>query len=221
MTMASGNSSGTSKLARVPSAAFTLLEMLIVLALASILATVAAVCFAGAYHSARASDVADQVARYDRLAREASRRFGRPGRLTFDLDQGVVSRTSAVASAAAESGSERQRDERLDGSGAAPAALHLLAGFRIARFVTARTTATAGRVSLPCSTRGQTPSYALSVVGPKGAGSWLIVAGLTGKVRTAVDAHEVDDIFRALAGERPDDVAPGGVLPARAGDDAR
>jgi prepilin-type N-terminal cleavage/methylation domain-containing protein len=207
----------TAEGAIVPGArsAFTLLEMLIVVALASILATVTAVSFAGAYRSARARDVADQVARYDRLAREASRRFGRPGRLTFDLDQGVVSRTPAAGTAP--EGDEPSGDR----GGTTPAALHLPAGFRIARLVSARTTATAGRVSLPCSTRGQTPSYALSIVGPKGDGSWLIVAGLTGKVQSAIDANEAEDIFRALAGETPDGAAPDGVSPAGAGDDAR
>jgi len=171
--------------------AFTVLEMLLTVALAALMAAVAVVSFAGAHRAARSADAADQVARYDRLAREWSRRFGRPGELTFDLDRAVVAR-----------GPDEQNlreDEK------PPAQLHLAGGFHIARLVSARCSATAGRVSLPCSTRGQTPSYAVSISGPKGETQWIIVAGLTGKVRPAQDATEVDDIFKAVAGSASDD----------------
>ncbi len=165
--------------------AFTLLEMLVTVALAAVIAAVAAVSFAGAHRAARSADVADQVARYDRLAREWSRRFGRAGVITFNLDQGVVARGPASENAVS--------DET------PPAELHLPGGFHIARLVSARGEASAGRVSLPCSTRGQTPSYAVSISGPKGEVQWIIVAGLTGNVRPAQDATEVDDIFKAMA----------------------
>jgi prepilin-type N-terminal cleavage/methylation domain-containing protein len=171
--------------------AFTLLEMLVTVALAAVMAAVAAVSFAGAHRAARSADVADQVARYDRLTREWSRRFGRPGELTFDLDQAIVARGPDAEN--------QEKDEK------PPAQLHLPGGFRIARLVSARGSALAGRVSLPCSTRGQTPSYALSISGPKGEIQWIIVAGLTGKVRPAQDATEADDIFKALAGGAGDD----------------
>jgi prepilin-type N-terminal cleavage/methylation domain-containing protein len=171
--------------------AFTLLEMLVTVALAAIIAAVAAVSLAGAHRAARSEDVADQVAHYDRLAREWSRRFGRAGLLTFDLDQGVVARGPASENAG-------------DGE-SPPAELHLPSGFHIAKLVSARASATSGRVALTCSTRGQMPSYAVSIAGPKGQVQWIIVAGLTGNVRPAQDATEVEDIFKAMAAGSGDD----------------
>jgi len=170
--------------------AFTLLEMLVTVSLAAVIAAVAAVSFAGAHRAARSADVADQVARYDRLTREWSRRFGRAGQLTFDLDQAIVARGPAPENAS--------RDETV------PADLHLPGGFHIERLVTSRGSALAGRVSLPCSTRGQMPSYAMAISGPKGQVQWVIVAGLTGNVRPAQDASEVEDIFKALSGPGDD-----------------
>jgi prepilin-type N-terminal cleavage/methylation domain-containing protein len=171
--------------------AFTLLEMLVTVALAAVVASVAAVSFAGTHRAARSADVADQVAHYDRLAREWSRRFGRPGQLAFDLDQGVMARGPASENAG--------KDEN------PPAELRLPGGFHIARVVSSRVSASSGRVSLPCSTRGQTPSYAVSISGPKSEVQWIIVAGLTGNVRPAQDETEVEDIFKTMAGSPGDD----------------
>ena len=171
--------------------AFTLLEMLVTVALAALIAAVAAVSFAGTYCAARSQDVADQMAHYDRLAREWSRRFGRASQITFDLDQGIIARGPA---------SENANADR-----SPPAELHLTGGSRIARLVSARGSATSGRVSLPCSTRGQMPSYAVLISGPKGQEQWIIVAGLTGNVRPAQDANEVEDIFKAMAAGSGDD----------------
>ena len=180
--------------------AFTLMEMLLTVALAAVLATVAAVSLAGAARSARARDAAGQVAHYDRLTREAARRFGRPVRLTFDLDRGTLRRSAL--------------DAEYESARGGPSPLHLPGGARIARLVSAGRDATTGSVSLPCSERGQTPSYAVLVAGDAGERQWLIVAGLTGNVTTTSDAHEVQDMFHALAAGA-DDQTPS------PGDDAR
>jgi type II secretion system protein H len=169
-------------------AGFTLLEMLLVLALGAVLATVAAVSLASSRRAASAKNIAGQVAHFDRLARETARRSGRPVRLTFDLDRGDLRRTLG------------DRDDRSDPR-AGTSALHLVGGARIAKIVRARESSTAGQVSVPCSARGQTPSYAVLLVGPGAERQWLVVAGLTGRVSTATDEREVQDIFRTLAGE--------------------
>ena len=54
--------------------------------------------------------------------------------------------------------------------------LHLVGDARIAKVVRARESATAGQVSVPCSPRGQTPSYAVLLVGP-GAGAAVARGG--------------------------------------------
>jgi prepilin-type N-terminal cleavage/methylation domain-containing protein len=168
--------------------AFTLLEMLLVLALGAVLATAAAVSLASSRRAASAKDVAGQVAHFDRLTREQARRSGRPARLMFDLDRGDLRRTTDDA--------EDRHDPRAGAS-----ALHLVGDARVAKVVRARESATAGQVSVPCSPRGQTPSYAVLLVGPGGQRQWVVVAGLTGQVSTVTDEREVEDIFRTLAGD--------------------
>jgi prepilin-type N-terminal cleavage/methylation domain-containing protein len=171
--------------------AFTLLEMLLVLALGAVLATVAAVSLASSRRAASAKDIAGQVAHFDRLTRDSARRSGRPARLTFDLDRGDLRRTLDDAG--------DRSDPR-----AGMSTLHLVGDARIAKVVRARESATAGQVSVPCSPRGQTPSYAVLLVGPGAERQWLVVSGLTGRVSTATDEREVQDIFRTLAGEAQD-----------------
>jgi prepilin-type N-terminal cleavage/methylation domain-containing protein len=164
--------------------AFTLLEMIATLALLAVLATVVTVSLAGPRRAARAQDAADEVLNYDRLAREWCRRLGRPGGITFDLDRGTVRRVMAGQS---------------DGA-AQPASLHVSGGFRIARLVSGGQSHEAGEVTLPCSARGQTPSYAVLLAGPEGGQQWVVVAGLSGKAVTAGDAREVEAIFQSLSG---------------------
>jgi prepilin-type N-terminal cleavage/methylation domain-containing protein len=164
--------------------AFTLLEMIATLALLAILAAVVTVSLAGPRRAARAQDAADEVLNYDRLAREWCRRFGRPGGITFDLDRGAVRRVMAGQS---------------DGA-PQPATLHVSGGFRIARLVSAGQSQEAGEVTLPCSPRGQTPSYAVLLAGPEGRQQWVVVAGLSGKAVTANNAREVEAIFESLSG---------------------
>jgi type II secretion system protein H len=163
---------------------FTLLEMIVVLALLALLATVVTVSLAGPRRAARAQDAADEILNYDRSAREWCRRFGRPGGITFDLDRRTVRRVTA-----GQSDSPQQ-----------PAALHLSSGFRVARLVSAGQSREAGEVTLPCSPRGQTPSYAVLLAGPEGGQRWIVVAGLSGKAVTAGDAREVEAIFQSLSG---------------------
>ena len=177
---------------------FTLIEMLVVLALSAILAGVVTVSLAGTFHAARAQDVAGRIETYDRLAREYFRGFGRTGQLVFDLGRGTVTRVSSEASAGT--------DPTTGG------ALHLPSGFHLAEVTTASRTSTSGEASVACSADGQTPSYAVELADDRGSHYWMVVAGLTGRVAQARDDQEVQDIF-ATIGRRP-------VGPA-AGDDAR
>jgi len=158
--------------------AFTLIELIVVVALAAIMATLVTVSLAGNLRAARASDVAQSIATSDRLAREYARRFDRPVTLVFDLSQSTLTRAG--------------------GDPSHNSTLHLPAGLRIARLVTATTDTTSGQVTIPCSAAGQTPSYALLLTDGRGRQHWTITAGLTGQTSTASDENEVRDIFTAL-----------------------
>jgi hypothetical protein len=135
------------------------------------------VSLAGSFRSARARDVAESLAKSDRLARAYCLRFGQPVRLVFDLDRSTLTRAAA--------------DPALDST------LHLPAGVHIGRLVTATSDATSGVIAIPCSSAGQTPSYALLLTTGKEQ-HWMITAGLTGQISTASDENEVHEIFAAL-----------------------
>jgi type II secretion system protein H len=172
---------------------FTLIEMLVVIALAALMATVVIVSLAGSYRAARTEDVAGQVAMYDRLAREHARRFGLAGKLVFDLGRGTVTRAAAV--------------EAGDGRASAGAPLHLPAAVRLTRIMTAGGAASGGEVSIACSRSGQTPSYAICLTGAKAEEYWIVTAGLTGKTLRVRDEREARDIFAAIAGNAAGDDA--------------
>jgi prepilin-type N-terminal cleavage/methylation domain-containing protein len=163
--------------------AFTLIEMLVVLALSAILAGIVTVSLVGSFHTARAQDVAGGISTYDRLAREYFRTFGRSGSLVFDLGRGTVTRIET-------------QELKSQFSNSAP--LHLPSEFHLSQVVTAERTTASGEVSIPCSADGQTPSYALNLTDDTGKQYWVVTAGLTGKSIQANDEQEVRDIFTAL-----------------------
>ena len=172
-------------------AAFTLIEMLVVLALSAILASIVAFSLTGSYRTATAEDVAGRIANYDRLAREYSRRFGRPVRLVFNLGRDTVTRAPGETS-------EISRDN-IGG------VLHLPSAFRLDRVATGGGTATSGQASINCSPDGQTPSYAVRLTDVRGTHHWMLMAGLTGKTLQVRDEQEIQDIFRTIGGA---DAAP-------------
>jgi prepilin-type N-terminal cleavage/methylation domain-containing protein len=160
---------------------FTLIEMLVVIALAALLASIVAVSLTGAYRSARLEDAAGRIATYDRQTREYSRRFGSAGRLVFDLGRGVVTRAGENQVAA--------------GSVTLPAGVH------ISRVLIAGGFVASGQASVPVSRDGQTGSYAVCLTSAKAEEYWIVTAGLTGKTVKVRDEREAQDIFRALAGD--------------------
>jgi len=173
--------------------AFTLIEMLVVLALSAILAAIVSVSLIGSYRTARADDVAGRIANYDRLAREYSRRFGRRVRVIFDLSRDTITRAPGEES-------ENSRDN-IGG------VLHLPSMFHLDRVVTVGGTVTNGQASITCSADGQTPSYAIRLTDAKGTHYWMVTAGLTGKTLQVNDEQEVQDIFRTIDAGAPPPVA--------------
>ena len=155
------------------------MEMLVVLALTAVLTAAVSLSFRGAARAARADDAAGALASFDRTARDAARRFGRPLELRFDLGRGTVRRAGATAA------------DRV--------ALRLPEGFRVAGLALpgGGAVVATGEVRVPVSARGQTPSYAARIVGPGGGELWLVTAGLTGNTIRVRDASEIEHIFAA------------------------
>ena len=172
---------------------FTLVEMLVVIALAALMASIVAVSLSGSYRSARVKDAAGRIAIYDRQTREYARRFGAPARLVFDMGRGTVTRAN--------------ENEGIGSS------LTLPTGVHIGRVLTAEGNAGSGQISVPVSRDGQTASYAVCLTNAKGEENWVVTAGLTGRTVKVRDEREAQDIFRALSGDA--------AAAATAGNDAR
>jgi len=166
--------------------AFTLIEMLVVLALGAIMATIVTVSLAGSMRKARAEDAAGRIATYERLAREHARRFGRSGSLVFDLDRATVTAVDVEAD-------HDSRDH-------VAAALHLPSGIRLGCVMTADGASRNGQASIHYSSDGQAPSYAVDLMDCRGEHYWMVVAGLSGKTIRATNEQEVQDIFQAIRG---------------------
>lgn len=149
--------------------AFTLIEMLAVLALLGLLTALATVSLSGAVRAARANDTAEAVRALDRSIRDYAKRFGRTVTLRFDLSQGVVVRVE-------------------DGK---PSVAYALP---VRRVITRSDDRTAAEVFVNVSAAGYSPSYAVLVNASQGT-QWIVFAGLSGQASVVNDEREVLDIL--------------------------
>ncbi len=83
--------------------AFTAIEMVAVLFLAAIMATLSAVSLSGLRHKADLHEVIDRISYADALARHAAERLHHPTELVLDADRGtMIERDSAASTGASE-----------------------------------------------------------------------------------------------------------------------
>jgi prepilin-type N-terminal cleavage/methylation domain-containing protein len=168
--------------AQKPSSArrgFTLIEMLIVVALMAILTAAVTLSLSGAVRSARIEDVMGQFIAFDHSTREIARRFARSRALRFDLIRGTVHRLD-------------------DNREAVP--LLLGGGMTVTRVIVRDEIARFGEITVPFSDRGQSPSYAVLLSGPAGE-RWVTLAGLTGQAMVLIDERDVQEILSAATSD--------------------
>ncbi len=187
--------------------AFTLVEMMAVVALLGMLAGATVWWLARDARQASRRDVVGQITHADRMARMAAERLDAPCVLRFDLDGQRVVRV-----ARGEAGDERPSHS-----------LKLPSGYRIERMAMPqesfpdggrRNASTAwiddGAVEIAYSAEGCSISYALRLSTRRSSGSgaagdaardeeWIVFSGLTGQAVTVHDEDEVDRVFAALA----------------------
>ena len=81
-----------------PYTAFTLIEVMLVVAIMAILTAAAALTFAGPLRKAQSQEAAQQLRFFDASARDLARRWGREVQLSFDLDRQILSRMGGPGS---------------------------------------------------------------------------------------------------------------------------
>lgn len=158
---------------------FTLIEVLAVVVVLAILASVAMFSVSGHVQHARLIRTADRLESLDRRARDEARRQSAPGQLLWDTRQGVAQ----IAFARAEDSPVATRRVSLGGG-------LEFSEFRIdgARGL--------GRQVVDVSPNGQSDTYAVRLSAPNGAALWLVTLGLTGQ-HLRLDSE--DDVRALLA----------------------
>lgn len=172
--------------------AFTLIEVMVVVAVMGLLAAATAWSLAEAAAGRSIADSFDRIAHADRTARIAARRLGEPCKLRFDLDARRIERIAP----------ERSHALRLPRQ-------HRISQLRIARAAsddshdTVGDGAESGVVEIDYSSAGRSASYAVRLRWPEGEG-WIAVAGMTGQVIRIDEDTEIDNLFALLATGRAD-----------------
>lgn len=155
---------------------FTLIEVMIVLALMGILTAVVGVSLAGVKDRAELDDWVNRIASIDADMRRHAATFAKAQGLLINVQGSRLSRVI-----------DKQNKPL-----ASPLVMpHTM---RLTHVLTAVRRETGGELLMPCSSEGRTRSYALRIEDHKGSSRWLLVVGLSGQT-SIYDASEVDERF--------------------------
>lgn len=185
------------------SAAFTLIEVMAVVALLGLLAGATAWSLAGEARRQTREDLIEQIVQTDLHCRVAATRTGQSHELVIDLDEQAIWRRGPEQSES-ENASHRMKvagDYRIDRvltSEVVSGSKHGNGGDSFVQIDT-------GGMVIVCGPAGCTTSYALRIAHePTGELQWLLIAGLTGQSILINDESEIEDIFTQLATGRTD-----------------
>jgi len=155
----------------------------VVLLILGIAAGAVALKVAGPLSRLELDGLADRISQFDALTRRYACEHDRRVCLLVDLSKGRVSRIDP------------------DGGTQLGGDLALPEGVRIAAVIVAGRRTATGRVSIGCSRRGLTPSYAMLLADADGGRRRILTAGLTGQMIQLDGDETIREIFEAL---RPD-----------------
>jgi prepilin-type N-terminal cleavage/methylation domain-containing protein len=167
------NSGSLARQSRRRIAAFTLIELMVVIALASILASLAAVSLGGTMDRYRLSQAEQMIEAFDAAARRDARRRREPV-------SAIIQRSRQRLILPARTTNDKQ--------------------YRLPRHVEIkqirlRRRLTAGRdLELLFNREGTGPTYAVELVCGKSS-RWLVVLGISGQIIALQDRGEVDEIL--------------------------
>jgi type II secretion system protein H len=167
------------------SAAFSLLELMAVVAIAGILAAAVSWSLGGRYASVQVTDVMERIALADRLIRTHAANRAEPVALSIDVGEGRFVRLAGDQADPLYTLPPRWRIDRLETSGAA------------------RTTGSTEPVVLRYGPTGVAPTWAARLVDPQGREHWIVLAGVSGQVTRTHDEATVQNIIDAMRSTAP------------------
>lgn len=171
---------GRAPTSRLRRGGLTLLELLAVVLLAAILASVVVVRFSGPQREANWRHTVDRLAFLDQQLRSRSRRFGGSRELVFDVASNRVE-LRAIGGQEETVGFTPPRGVKLD------------------EVRLAKASGAAGRVTIVGNPLGVTPTYAVCFDTSQGSPRWLLVAGVTGQVHETKHENEIKNMLAFLA----------------------
>ena len=163
--------------------AFTLIEMLGVIAIMALLSAAASVMLSGPRHEADLQDGIEQIQQADLSSRTLARQSDEKISLTINVSQGRLIRVAGTA-------------ETLLGN--------LPGDVKIERVRAGSAAIDFGSPNIDYSKRGCSNSYAVRLASSAGEKQWIVFAGLTGQM-LKVDDQDVDDIFQEVSGSNGPD----------------
>ena len=162
--------------------AFTLIEVLAVVAITAVVAGAVALTFTYSVRAATERDVLERVTDLDAATRRLARVEGAPMRLLFDLERGEV------------------RQQRADGTDTGQR-VRLAPPMAITRVRTSAGDVRFGRAEINVSGAGHAPTYALLL--GDGAAGGVLLAGLTGQATALEDDEAAQDILATIGATPP------------------
>lgn len=165
--------------------AFSLIEVLVVLAVLATMAATVSISLSGVRNQATTENVIMRLSQFDQSMRTHARRFGEGQNLAIDLD-----RKRLMVNAINDS-NESDSSSRSIGSGPTRT-LALPNGYDIKRVITATSDIAYGKATIRYSSEGWTPIYALLLTDSTDATFWLVMNGFGGPVERleATDTNE-------------------------------
>lgn len=158
--------------------AFTLLELLVVLALIALVAAATIPRFGGLYAKSRMDTAVTQLATIDRKGRTVSQKQRLPAELRFDLTHNQVS---------------IEWD-----AGEMEVVTSIGSSIRIDSLLSRRETKSRGQVAISIHEDGTTESYAICMKGPHRSQRWLFVAGISGQITKLDSRREAEAMLNAI-----------------------
>jgi prepilin-type N-terminal cleavage/methylation domain-containing protein len=163
------------------SSGFTLIEVVVVLAVAAILAGAAALSLRGPYQAARLEDAIERLVLVDRQLRDHAQRFERPAQLNVCPNSGQI--------AAVEPKGDRPPIQAFQLDGA----------IKIEEVATPQRRSDCDVVAIPYSTQGRSPTFAVRLRGADNRQHWLLFVGTTGQMIRFEDDRTVEELLHLVS----------------------
>jgi prepilin-type N-terminal cleavage/methylation domain-containing protein len=164
--------------------AFTLLELIVVLAIGAMLTGVAVWSLRGPLRAATLAAALEQLESFDQVVRSHARRTGRSAELTINLTAGTLTAVEP------QPGQPTRR-------------LAIGPGLKIDRVAWADRRFSNGQVVVAVSAHGTSRTYALRVRGAEKS-QWILFAGVTGQSVRVSDDKELEQLLEPLSAGRAD-----------------